>query len=146
MQMMVRNGVLLFAASVTAFVLSGCGDDAPTSPTPDDVVGAYEATTLTVTEGGTTTDVLAEGGSLEITLDGDGSTSGAFVIPPSFSETGQEEQASMEGTWELNGRTVTLDQPADTFVRDASFTFVSGRLEADETFGGATVQVVLVRS
>lgn len=132
--------------SVSVFLTGACGGDAPTGLSQSDLAGDYQATTFTVTEDGSTTDVLAEGGSLEITLAADGTSSGTFVIPASFTESGEEEQASMAGTWSVSAGTVTFDQPADTFVRDMAFSVVSGRLEGEETFGDETLRVVLTRT
>jgi hypothetical protein len=127
------------------FLLASACDDSPTGPTTADVAGSYEATTLTVTDGGTTTDALAEGASIAVTLDGDGTTSGTFVVPGSMSESGEEEVLDLEGSWTLEGRNVSLDHEADTFLRDMTFEVGDGRLEGEETFGSETVRVVLER-
>lgn len=127
------------------FVLTSACGDSPTGPTRADVAGSYEATTLTVTEDGTTTDALAEGASVTLTLDGDGTTSGSFVVPGSMSESGEEEVHDLEGSWALEGRNVTLDHEADTFLRDMTLEVGDGRLEGEETFGSETVRVVLER-
>lgn len=125
-------------------LLAGC-DDTPAEPTPEDVAGSYVATTLTVEEEGSTTDALAEGAAITITLASDGTTTGTFVVPASLSETVQEEQADLEGTWTLEGSSVSFDQQADTFLRDISLQVTNGALEAEETFGSETTRVVLER-
>lgn len=136
------------------FLLASACDGSSTGPSPADttegpsradVAGSYEATTLSVTEGGTTTDALDEGASIAVTLDGDGTTSGTFVVPGSMSESGEEEVLDLEGSWTLQGRNVTLDHEADTFLRDMTFEVGDGRLEGEETFGSETVHVVLER-
>lgn len=102
----------LLAPTVLALPLlvGACGDDDPTGLSMDEVAGTYGTTTFTLTEGGTTTDVLAEGGSLEITLSPDGTTDGTLVIPASLSESGQEEQLSMAGTWRVLNNVVEFTQ------------------------------------
>lgn len=128
-----------------ALLLLAACDDGPTAPTTDEVAGDYEATTLTVTVDGSTTDALAEGASLSVTLQSDGSTAGTFVVPGTLSESGQEETYDLAGTWSLSGQTVTFDHPADTFLRDMTLRAGDGRLEGEETFGSETVRVVLER-
>lgn len=127
-------------------LLAACGGEGPTATSRIDVAGSYEATTLTVTKDGTTTDALAEGAFLDITLAEDGATSGTLGIPAGLSDSGDEERYSLVGTWTVNGPTVEFDQEADTFVRDMSFEVVSNRLEGEETFGDETVQAVLTRT
>lgn len=135
---------LVSMLAVSLLLWSGC-DESTTGPTQAEIAGAYEATTLTVTEGGSTTDALAEGASLSVTLEQGGSTTGSFVVPGSLSESGQEEQFDLSGSWSLSGRSVTFDHSADTFLRDMTLRFTNGRLEGEETFGSETVSVVLER-
>lgn len=145
--------VFLSVLAGVFLVSAACGESS-TGPSPAegdegpsraDVAGSYEATTLTVTEGGTTTDALAEGASIALTLDGDGTTSGTFVVPGSMLESGEREELDLGGSWSLEGRDVSLDHEADTFLRDMTLRFEDGRLEGEETFGSATVRVVLER-
>ncbi|MDQ3557170.1 MAG: hypothetical protein M3409_10420 [Gemmatimonadota bacterium] len=127
------------AAAVLLF--GGCGD--ATGPTLASVAGEYRATTFTVTEQGTTLDVLAAGGTLRIDLDAGGTSTGRLFLP-GLDEDGSDFDASMNGTWALRGDTVRFDQGADTFVGDAPFVVRGERLEAE--FGsGARVRVVLTR-
>lgn len=141
----VRNASITALFSLLVLVLPGCGGDGPTGLSRADLTGDYTATTLTITVGGTTTDALARGMSLQITLHADGTTSGRFAIPAEMRQSEDAAQVSMEGTWELAESTVTFDQPADTFVRDMEFTATPGRLEGGETFGDETVRLVLER-
>ena len=124
------------AAALASVVLAAaCGDSF--SPTIDTVAGTYTATTFTTTVNGTTTDQLARDASLVLTLTAGGSTSGQLVMSD-FIE-------SMAGTWLLTGDKVTIDQSADTFVRDMTFTATADELRGDATFGGTRVQVTLRR-
>ena len=50
------------------------------------------------------------------------------------------------GTWDLSGQTVTFNQSADTFIRDAEFTATEGRLTGEGTFGGQAILLVLVKA
>lgn len=136
--------VFLSVLAGVFLVSAACGESS-TGPSPADVAGSYEATTLTVTDGGSTIDALADGASITVTLDGDGTTAGTFVVPASMSESGEEEVLDLQGTWTLEGRNVSLDHGADTFLRDMTLRAGDGRLEGEETFGSETVRVVLER-
>lgn len=143
---------LLVTAALLACVFGACGESG-TGPDPverSEVVGSYEATTFRTTEDGSTTDLLAQGASLDFSLRSDGTTDGRLFVPGG-AEGGGDLDASMVGTWsfDTSGDTVRLDQDADTFVRDMPFRAerASGgvRLVGDETFGGVRVEVVMSR-
>ncbi len=142
--MSVRLGPIVLAVLLTL----GCGDSTGSrdgdDPTMSDVAGSYEATTLTVEEGGVTTDFLLAGASFEITLALDGTTSGR-LFAPGGGEGGGDFDADLAGTWALNGTTVTFDHDADTFVRDMDFEYANDRLTGQETFNDVTISVVLAR-
>jgi hypothetical protein len=132
-----RPALLLLALVAVA----ACGDDS-TGPSRADVAGDYRATTLTADIGGQTVDVLAAGVTLDLTLRSDGTTTGRFFVPAALNEDGEGDlDADLSGTWTLNGNTVTFQQSADTFVRDASFTFRNDRLEFDD----GEIRVVLTK-
>jgi hypothetical protein len=137
------------------FVMGACGED-PIGPedngadpiTLEEVFGAYTAATITTTEGGITTDQLARGTTLDLTLNADGSTSGRLFVPDG-NEDGGDLDADLEGTFsfdEANGE-VTFEQAADTFVRDMVFAAARAngavQLEGQRAFGSTTVRVVL---
>ena len=136
--MSVRLAPIVLAVLLTL----GCGDS--TGPTMSDVAGSYEATTLTVEEGGVTTDFLSLGASFEITLSPSGTTTGRLFVPGG-GEGGGDFDADLAGTWALNGTTVTFDHDADTFVRDMDFEYANDRLTGQETFNDVTISVVLAR-
>lgn len=138
--------------ALVGMALSACGDDGtgPDGIVRADILGTFDATTFTVTEGGSTTDLLQAGGDIELTLEGNGTTTGRIFVPEQ-GEGGTDLDESLAGTYafdEATGR-VTFDQAADTFVRDVDFTAVrsGGKvlLQGTETFGTATVNVVLTR-
>lgn len=147
-------GVLAIVA-----VLGACSEGS-VSPDPDpdptdlepvtqqEVTQAFSATTLTTTTDGSTTDQLAEGATLDITLHEDGTTTGNLFIPGG-GEDGSDFDRDLSGTFSFNEttQTVKFDHAADTFVRDMTFTAgqLNGtvRLEGEETFSGTTVRVVL---
>jgi hypothetical protein len=89
---------------------------------------------------------------VDITLTADGATSGRLVIPDVPSDDGDGRtftlDASMAGTWTLDpdGRTVTLDQDADTFMRDIPLVVRGdGRLEGSLAGTDTKLRLVLVR-
>jgi hypothetical protein len=110
---------------------------------PESLAGTYVATTFTLS-GGIIGDVLAEGGSLTITLNADGTTTGSLLIPGSLVD-GEDFSASMVGTFTIVNETLTLTQDADSFVRDLTWTVDGSQLRASDTFSGVTVTIVLSR-
>lgn len=136
---------MLLAAVGLATALSGCGSDGPTGANRDAVVGVYHATTFSVTEQGSTRDLLQEGGAIALTLAADGTTSGEAVVPPE-SASGEPTVQDLTGTWSLSGSTVSLSLTADTFLRDVSLTVGPDRLSGDRDFSGVRVRVVLVKT
>jgi hypothetical protein len=127
-----------------AVVLAGCGDDS-FDPTVDNVAGIYSATTFTVTTVEGTVDVLAEGGSVTLTLDPDGTTTGRLLVPEG-GENGEDVDEDLAGTWGLDGNRVGFDQEADTFIGELDFTASEDRLTTEGTFTGETVNLVLTKS
>jgi hypothetical protein len=136
------------------FGLAACGGDT-TGPDPQQaamqkVAGhyvasqSYGALSFTTTASGETIDWLAVGGSLEIDLAADGTTTGRVFVPGG-DEDGSDWEADLKGTWTLAGSTIRFSHKADTFVRDMPFTVRDGRLDGDQTFGGTRVRVVLAR-
>jgi hypothetical protein len=132
----------LIAFSALAFL--GCDSDDPFTPSVDNVAGTYTATTFTTTAAGVTTDHLAAGASVELTLSADGSTSGRLFVPDAGEEGGDFE-ANLVGSWTIDDQSVVLDHDADTFLRDVTFTAARNRLTAERTFVTTTVRVVLNR-
>jgi len=107
-------------------LLPACSD--AVAPTLENVPGSYTATSF-VAEG---TDILAAGGSLTLVLSGAGSVSGNLFVPASV---GGPLDADMAGTYEIVGSRIVIDQDADTFVRDATWSWSDGVLTG--SFGGS---------
>lgn len=150
--MSVRFRSVTLPLLVTLLVAGGCaksgsGPDADRA-TMDRIAGSYLANDnygairFTTTENGKTTDVLAEGVTLQINLGADGRTTGR-LFAPGREEDGSDLDADLSGTWTVHGDTVRFQQSADTFVRDMPFVIVGTRLEGDEDFGDQRVQVTL---
>ena len=123
--------------------LSGCGSDAPNQPSS--IAGAYTATVFRVTPTGQpTVDVLAQGGSLSVTIASNNTASGTLSLPASI--TGTPFTASMTGTVVQTSATVRFEQTADTFVRDLTFSIVGNTLQAtNQVAGSASFTVTLSR-
>ncbi|NUO64162.1 MAG: hypothetical protein HOQ11_01000 [Gemmatimonadaceae bacterium] len=137
-----RVGAIARAALplLVALAMAGCGDDDPVAPPSP--AGTYSATTFTATDGGTTTNVLAAGGSITLVLTPQGTTSGHLYVPASV--TGDVDlDDDLTGTWSQSGSTVQLSHPADTFLRDMPLTMQNGKLVGDRTFGTLRVQLTL---
>lgn len=149
--MLARNAIGSIGGVVAlAAVLGACGDYGvgPEAITREDITRSFSAVTLTTTTDGTTTDQLAAGATLSITLHEDGTTAGQLFVPGG-AEDGGDFDADLAGTFSFDDSTdrVTFDHDADTFMRDMTFAAArSGdgvRLEAQQAFGAATVRVVL---
>lgn len=119
---------VLFVALLSA---GGCD-----SSGNDSVAGTYAASRFTV--GGV--DVLDAEGSLQMTLRDDGSVTGRLTVPESLAE-GEETDYDLAGTYSVSGDRVAFTQAADTFVRDAAWTYGDGELRG--AFGD--VVIVLTR-
>ncbi len=131
-----------FVALCGLMVVVACGD--AQAPTVQDVAGTYEATTFTTEEAGTTTDRLAAGASITLTLGADGSTTGRLFVPGG-AEDGSDFDADLTGTWTLSESTVELAHDADTFMRDMPFAVDGSRLVGEATFSGVMIRVVLTK-
>lgn len=130
-------------SAVVAVVVVACDATGPT-PTMADVAGEYVATRLVTVAGEVETDRLAGGAEVTLTLDADGTTSGRLFVPGG-DEDGSDYDVPLTGTWALAQYTVTLEHPADTFLRDMSFIYADGRLEGSETFMDERVEITLTR-
>jgi hypothetical protein len=131
----------LCARTLTAsvFLAAALACDDPTGPSVEAVAGTYTATQLTTTESGVTTNQLAAGVSITLTLNANGTTSGRFIMPG-------ELDADLTGTWTLSGNSVNLDHSADTFLRDMPLLVLRGAtLVGDQTFSGTRIQLTLTR-
>ena len=123
----------LLLLTLSSAAVSGCGGDTPNQPSS--IAGAYTATVFRVTPTGQATiDVLAQGGSLSITIASNTSASGTLSLPASVA--GAPFSASMTGTVVQTGTTVRFEQTADTFVRDLTFTIVGNTLQTTNQVAG----------
>ena len=138
-----RVRALAFVALSSAWSV-GCGSDTPNQPSP--IAGAYTATVFQVTPTGQPTiDVLAQGGSLSVSIASDNSASGSLSLPASVTG-GAPFTASMTGTAVQTGTTVRFEQTADTFVRDQTCTVVGNTLQAtNQVAGSASFTITLSR-
>jgi hypothetical protein len=129
---------------ITSALVLACGDS-PFSPTVDNVSGDYHASVLRATQAGLTSDFLANGGSLDVTLESNGTTSGRLFLP-NGSDTGGDLDVDLTGTWTLNGKIVTFIQEGDTFIRDVPFTAARNSLSAESTFNAGTTSEFTIRA
>ncbi|HEX7981110.1 MAG TPA: hypothetical protein VF461_21055 [Gemmatimonadaceae bacterium] len=124
---------VLALVTLSSAWLSACGSDTPNQPSS--IAGTYTATVFRVTPTGQPTiDVLAQGGSLQITIASDNTASGSLSLPASVA--GTPFTASMTGTVVQSGTTVQFQQTADTFVRDLTFAVVGNTLQATNQVAG----------
>lgn len=152
----IRSMGVILEPLVVVTVLVACGGGVtpkPDSPiqelvTKQDIMQAFSATTLTTTTDGISTDRLAEGATLDITLHRNGTTTGNLWIPEG-AEGGGDLAADLSGTYSFDdgNKTVNIDHSADTFVSDMTFTALLSngivQLRGKDDFGGTIVRVVL---
>jgi hypothetical protein len=129
-------------AIALAFALGGCGGEDAFSPTLASVTGSYTASALTLTSSIGTTDLLALGSTVDITLAADGTTSGRLFVPGG-DEGGGDLDVDLAGTWALSGSTVTFNQTGESFIRDVEFTAGPDQLNGEGEFSGAIIRLVL---
>lgn len=154
-----RGLAILVLAALIASLVACADDDNPAGldghrdprliggwlagPADGDTFGAivFTADTAAISR-----DLIAEGGSIELSLAADGSTTGRLFIPdPAVPDGSNDVVEDLAGTWTASDGVLTLSQPADTFLRDLRFEFRDDRLVADRRFGGVRVRVVLVK-
>jgi len=139
-----RPGVDYTLTATATSLTSATSTAFSVAPTIEAVSGAYHATTFTARQAGATTDFLTAGGSITLTLTVSGTTSGRVFVPGG-GDTGGDFDEDLAGTWTLQGSTVTLDHPADTFLRDMRFTVNGHQLSSEATFSDVTITVVLAK-
>jgi hypothetical protein len=92
-------------------------------------------------------DVLALGGSLDLVLTSQGTTTGTLVVPAVFTEDGVDDDIiSLEGSYTRTGNTLRFEQEGDSFVRDVAWTVGPGTLTTTYTDPEGTIEVTLTRS
>jgi hypothetical protein len=134
-----RNLVIQAVLAGNLLLAAGCGD----AIGPESLAGTYVATEFTFA-GQVSGDVLAAGGSLSITLNADGTTSGSVFVPAALND-GEDFNASLAGAFTVADGSITFTQDADTFVRDITWEVDGTRLRGAGTFSGVTITVVLTR-
>jgi len=131
------NRLIALLALLLSLPLSACAD----ALGPEErVAGAYEATLLLVQEDAATFDALEAGAELELFLHEDGSSTGHLFVPGG-EEDGADFAADLAGRWTVEGDRVTLDNEADTFLRDMTLRVQGNRLAGE--LGG--IRLVLSR-
>ena len=129
-------------ALTLALVLGSCGGEDTFSPTVESVTGSYTASALTLRSSVGTTDLLAFGSTVAITLAADGTTSGRLFVPGG-DDDGSDLDVDLAGTWTLSGSTVTFSQTGDSFIREVEFTAGPNQLNGEGEFSGALIRLVL---
>ena len=119
------------AAVLVLVPLAAC-DSGTDLPEEDSPVGVYRATTLIGAADGETFDVLASDPNAYIALElrSNGTTTGRFFVSPNPGEEGSGMNVSLDGTWTMQGDKVTLQHPADSGIKDLTYTYADGKLSA----------------
>lgn len=130
--------------SLISFALFACGSDSTGPAKPP--VGSYTAIEFVTTGNSGQTNQLVIGGSLQMNLAANGTTSGHLHMAASGANPVID--ADMAGTWTLTGNIVHFTQAADTFVRNMVFTLQpiatnTWDLVGDQGFSGTRIQLTL---
>jgi hypothetical protein len=137
--MLARTRKLGLVLTLTTLAAVACDDDpvGVTPPTEEEVAGTYAASdalgVFTTEVDEETTDHLAEGATITVVLAADGTASGSIFVPD-WDEGDLE--ADLDGTWTLDGFTVTLEIDAGTFLDELELTWAEGGLSASGTLEG----------
>ena len=130
--------------SLISAALLACGSDSTGPAQPP--VGSYSAIEFVTTGNSGQTNQLVIGGSLQMNLAANGTTSGHLHMAASGGNPVFD--ADMAGTWTMSGNVVDFEQTADTFVRDMHFTLQpiatdTWDLVGDQGFSGTRIQLTL---
>ena len=129
--------------SLSLLIFSACGDDDPTGPGVDSIVGVWKAVTSTTSYGSLTspdsTEVTTFGTDIQFTLtiNDDNTWSVVFVV---FGIT-----ESDSGTWSVSGNTLTIKDPdepdstSDFSISGDTLTITSSETTDDYTIYDVTV-------
>jgi len=137
--------IFILMLSLSLLMFSACGDDDPTGPGVDSIVGVWKAETFTTSYGSLTspdsTEVIPFGTDTDfqftLTINDDNTWSSVFVV------LGITESDS--GTWSVSGNTITIkapDEPDDTDEFSVSGDTLT--LTSSETTDGYTTYNVTV--
>jgi hypothetical protein len=132
-------------ALALAITLAACGAGDNFSPSVENVSGAYTASSFTVTGTSGTTNLLAAGATVSITLAANETTSGRLFVPGG-AEDGSDLDADLSGAWSLKGSKVKFTHAADTFIRDVEFLATESQLTGEGTFGDVTIRLMLTKA
>src|SRR2546427_8105652 len=101
-----------FAGIAAATWLAACGKDVG-GPSLDSVAGHYLASSFATTQAGVTTNQLARGSLIDLTLVAGGGTTGRLFVPASKPGVADFD-ARLLGAWALAGDFGTLRHVPDT--------------------------------
>jgi hypothetical protein len=98
---------------------------------------------VTLTEAGGSADLIAEGAAISLVLTPGGATTGTMTVPAAYSESGEEEILSLNGTYTYDATTgiATFAHAADTFIRDTEWHAKGTRLTG--TFDGGIYSIAV---
>ncbi len=127
-------------------LLAACSDDDDPMGSTAGVAGDYSTTTFTLREGtNPVVNMLARGGSIEVTLTATGGVTGQMIIPDT-PEFGDAFTTNLVGTFTVTGSTLRFTQSADTFIRDFIWTIEGQTLTSSgDAGGGILAEVTLTR-
>jgi hypothetical protein len=126
--------------------LAACGSDSVVGGGGNPPVGSYTAIIFVTTGTSGQTNQLTNGGSLNITLAANGTTSGHLHVSASGNNPALD--ADMAGTWARQGDQIRFTQAADTFMNNLAFTYQpisnsSWHLVTSQVIQGTKIDITL---
>ena len=124
--------------------LFGCSENS-TEPNVDVIFGNYSSSLFTLAlDGNSPIDVLSAGGYINIELSEDSTTIGELFIPDTLDLTGGGDlKFNLIGQFKLEGNSITFEQNADTFIRNAEWLYSSQKISGNYSKDGVVIEVVL---
>ncbi len=125
-----------FAPLLLLAALGACSPEVnlPDPPTVAGTAGVYEPVRFKTFSSRGTVDVLAAGGSVQLVLREDGTTSGTLHIPEGALPGAPARDVSLDGRWSIQNRDwVHLELPADAPLTADRYLVRQGQLLATET-------------
>ncbi len=112
----------ILGLSLATAALIAC-NDGPTQPSPSRLEGTWSATAFTVVTPDTMFDLLAEGVTLTITLNRDGTMTGSQRVDTTVTD--------LSGQWDTSAATLHLHPTLPGLLTLTPFAITPGRLQGD---------------
>lgn len=135
---------LLLSIALLLAAFSASCDSEPAAPGLYDVAAVYGFGSLRLVSGGDTTDITSTTYGAVI-LAPDHATLGLLLVE-GFMEGPEGGTVPVDGTWELDGRTITLEHDPETFLDGIPLEYDDGRLIGEAAVDGGRLLIELEKA